>query len=120
MSESLRATGDRERTEQVLAVLLDNALRYTRKASKITITGHKTADAVVVTVQDSGPGIAEENLERIFERFYRVDKARSREAGGSGLGLAIAQKLARAQKGTLEAGNAEEGGAVFWLTLSTE
>lgn len=120
MPESLRAKGDRERTEQVLAVLLDNALRYTHKASEIMITGYKTADAVVVAVQDSGPGIAEEDLERIFERFYRVDKARSREAGGSGLGLAIARELARAQKGTLEAGNAEEGGAVFWLTLSTE
>lgn len=119
MPENLRATGDRERTEQVLAVLLDNALRYTPKATEVSVTGYRKGDSVMLAVQDSGPGIPDENLERIFERFYRVDKARSREAGGSGLGLAIARELARAQKGRLEASNAAEGGAIFQLTLST-
>jgi signal transduction histidine kinase len=68
-------------------------------------------------VRDSGPGIPEESLPFVFERFYRVDKARARAEGGSGLGLAIARQLARAHGGELTAGNHAQGGAVFTLRL---
>lgn len=115
--EKLQAAGDRRRTEQVLAVLVDNALRHTPEGGKIEITGSKDTDGVRVVVEDSGQGIPEPDLGRIFERFYRVDKARSREAGGTGLGLAIARDLARAQGGEIEAGNSSGNGAVFRLTL---
>lgn len=115
--EKLRATGDRQRTEQVLAILVDNALRHTPEGGKIAITGSRDTDAVRVLVEDSGEGVPEPDLGRIFERFYRVDKARSREAGGTGLGLAIARDLARAQEGELEVENSSGSGAVFRLIL---
>ena len=75
------------------------------------------SQAVQISVQDSGPGIPLESLPRVFERFYRLDKSRSRSEGGSGLGLAIARQLAEAHGGSLVAANHPQGGAVFTLTL---
>jgi two-component system sensor histidine kinase BaeS len=72
---------------------------------------------VRITVADNGPGIDPAQLERIFDRFYRADEARTREGGGTGLGLSIAQAIAHAHGGELTAGNAAGGGAVFTLTL---
>ena len=110
--------GDGMRTEQILAVLLDNALTHTPRHGRISVTGRTRDGSVEVTVEDAGPGIPSEHLPRIFERFYRADPARSRTSGGgTGLGLAIARDLARVQKGDLEAENARDGGAVFRLTL---
>ena len=110
--------GDGTRTEQILAVLLDNALTHTPRHGRISVTGRTRDGSVEVTVEDAGPGIPSEHLPRIFERFYRADPARSRTSGGGiGLGLAIARDLARVQKGDLEAENARDGGAVFRLTL---
>ncbi len=110
--------GDGTRTEQILAVLLDNALMHTPRHGRISVTGRTRDGSVEVTVEDAGPGIPSEHLPRIFERFYRADPARSRASGGgTGLGLAIARDLARVQKGDLEAENARDGGAVFRLTL---
>ena len=110
--------GDGTRTEQILAVLLDNALMHTPRHGRISVTGRTRDGSVEVTVEDAGPGIPSEHLPRIFERFYRADPARSRTSGGGiGLGLAIARDLARVQKGDLEAENARDGGAVFRLTL---
>ena len=110
--------GDGTRTEQILAVLLDNALTHTPRHGRISVTGRSRDGSVEVTVEDAGPGIPSEHLPRIFERFYRADPARSRTSGGgTGLGLAIARDLARVQKGDLEAENARDGGAVFRLTL---
>lgn len=71
----------------------------------------------IIRIQDEGPGIPEQSLARIFDRFYRVESSRSRDRGGSGLGLAIARQLAIAQKGNLQAANRKEGGAEFILTL---
>jgi two-component system phosphate regulon sensor histidine kinase PhoR len=70
-----------------------------------------------VSVRDTGPGISPEHLSRIFDRFYKVEAARTRDSGGTGLGLSIARDLARAQKGDVKAENAKDGGAVFRLTL---
>ncbi|MGH3088801.1 MAG: sensor histidine kinase [Rubrobacteraceae bacterium] len=116
-SGKLRAVGDRERTEQILAILLDNAIRHTPAGGAVTVAGRERGGFVEAVVEDSGPGVPPEQLPRIFERFYRSDTSRSRESGGTGLGLAIARDLARAQKGDLEAGNAPDGGATFNLEL---
>jgi signal transduction histidine kinase len=81
------------------------------------VVGRAQDGFVEAVVEDRGSGISPEVLPHIFERFYRVDTARSRSSGGTGLGLAIARDLARAQNGELEAENAEDGGAVFRLKL---
>jgi signal transduction histidine kinase len=121
-SGKLPARGDAPRTGQSLAALLDNALCFTPPGGTITVEGRITGKQVEVTVTDTGPGIAPESLDRIFERFYRADThsaARSRglSGGGTGLGLAIARDLARAQGGEVSGENAGGGGARFTLSL---
>jgi len=116
----LRVYGDQERTAQVLSILLDNALRHTPLEGSVRVVGQRQAGIVEAVVEDTGPGISPEHLPHIFERFYRIDSARSRSSGGTGLGLAIARDLARAQNGDLEAENAKGGGAVFRLKLPAD
>jgi signal transduction histidine kinase len=113
----LNATGDREYTRQILGALLDNALRYTPKGGSVTVEGRSEDGRMEATVRDSGPGIPPEHLPHVFDRFYRVDAARTRKGGGTGLGLAIARGLARAHGGDLTAANAHGGGAIFNLSL---
>ena len=115
----LPTRGDPDRTEQILAALLDNAVRFTPRDGSITVSGYRNGNTVVATVEDTGSGIPEAHLPRIFDRFYRADEARTRgpHGGGTGLGLAIARDLARAQGGELIAGNALGGGAKFTLSL---
>jgi signal transduction histidine kinase len=115
-SDGLMVRGDPARTGQILGVLLDNVLAHTPQESIITVAARARDNHIEMVVRDTGPGIPPDHLPRIFERFYRVDKARSRASGGTGLGLSIARDLARAQKGDLHAENAE-GGAVFRLLL---
>jgi signal transduction histidine kinase len=115
----LVARGDLERTDQILAALLDNALRYTPRGGRITITGRSGEGWIEASVMDTGPGIPGEHLPRIFDRFYRVEAARTRSGGGTGLGLTIARDLARAQGGKLVAENTQNGGATFTLRLIT-
>jgi signal transduction histidine kinase len=112
-------SGDPDRLRQIILVLLDNALRYTPAPGNVRLTCWHDRDTgqVVLEVADSGPGIAPEHLPRLFDRFYRVDRARSRELGGSGLGLAIADGLARAQAGTLSVESQLGVGTAFWLML---
>lgn len=130
-SGKLPTLGDAERTGQILAALLDNALRFTPPGGEVSIIGSATNGHVTATVRDTGPGVPEDDLPRIFDRFYRADDAsRSRdgsnggnpnaETGGTGLGLSIARDLARAQNGSLEAINAPEGGASFVLFLPAQ
>jgi signal transduction histidine kinase len=113
----LPVRGDPKRTGQILAVLLDNAVRFTPSGGRITVDGQLQAGWAEVSVRDTGPGIAPEHLPRIFDRFYRAEEARTRNSGGTGLGLAIARDLARAQKGDIQAENAKGGGTVFRLVL---
>lgn len=116
--DRLLALGDDARTEQVLAVLVDNALTYTPPGGTVSVLARRTGAEAEATVRDAGAGIAEDHLPHVFERFYRADSARTPgSGGGTGLGLAIARDLARAQGGDLCAGNAPGGGASFRLSL---
>lgn len=98
--------GDRDRLEQVLSNLLNNAVDFTPADGAIHLSAEAEGDRVVVRVRDTGVGIPPEDLPRIFERFYRVDKARSREFGGTGLGLAIAREIVEAHGGRIEINSA--------------
>ena len=108
---------DPGRIEQILVNLLSNALRYVPESGRIILALTCEGRQARLSVEDNGPGIPKESLPLIFERFYRVDRARARAEGGSGLGLAIARQLARAHGGDLAASNNPTGGAVFILTL---
>jgi signal transduction histidine kinase len=105
------------RLEQMLTNLLTNALRYTPQSGQIEVEINQLPKFARLTVRDTGPGIPQDALPFIFERFYRADKSRSRAEGGSGLGLAITRNLARAHGGDLTATNHASGGALFTLTL---
>jgi two-component system phosphate regulon sensor histidine kinase PhoR len=114
----LAVRGDPGRLEQVLGNLVDNAIKYGRAGGTVTVGARPTeADEVEVSVQDDGPGIPPDALERIFERFYRVDKARSRDQGGTGLGLAIVKHLVQSHGGRVWASSRLNQGATFYFTL---
>lgn len=95
--------GDEDRLQQLLNILLDNAIKYTPSGGKITVWSGFTATAARIEVEDTGIGIAREELPRIFDRFYRVDKSRNRQEGSTGLGLSIAKWIAEAHGGRIEA-----------------
>jgi len=111
---------DTQRLEQILGNLLNNALRHTPDGGEIRLGAQADGHALRITVEDSGPGIPAESIDRIFERFYRLDSGRARAEGGSGLGLAIARKLAEAHGGSLIAENRAGGGARFVLSLPVD
>ena len=114
----LTATADENRLEQVLANLVDNAIKYGRADGTVTIGGHKAdEDKIEIFVQDDGPGIPPEALDRVFERFYRVDKARSREQGGTGLGLSIVKHIVQNHGGKVWVKSEPGKGAIFFFTL---
>lgn len=109
---------DPDRMQEVLANLLENALRHTPTGGHVELSARSVAEGVAITVKDSGDGIAAEHLPRVFERFYRVDGGRSRGVGGSGIGLAIARALVEAHGGRIRAESAGTGkGARFVVTL---
>jgi two-component system phosphate regulon sensor histidine kinase PhoR len=113
-------SGDPAKLHDALRNLLHNATSYAPEGSEIVMTSSRRDNRIVLTVADSGPGIPETDLPRIFERFYRVDKARSRstrDPGGTGLGLAIVKHLIGLHGGTIAAANRTEGGAVFTIEL---
>jgi two-component system, OmpR family, phosphate regulon sensor histidine kinase PhoR len=117
----LRVRADPDRLEQVFCNLIDNSLKYGRPHGNITISAQPTeADQVQVSVRDDGPGIPPESLERIFERFYRVDKARSREQGGTGLGLSIVKHIVQGHGGRVWAKSELGKGAAFFFTLPND
>jgi two-component system phosphate regulon sensor histidine kinase PhoR len=108
---------DRDAIHQVFTNLIDNALKYGDAGGKVLVGACETEDGVQFYVRDFGSGISSEHLPRLFERFYRVDKARSRESGGTGLGLAIAKHVVRAHSGTIHAESELNHGATFYFTL---
>jgi two-component system, OmpR family, phosphate regulon sensor histidine kinase PhoR len=109
---------DMNRLEQVLANLVDNAIKYGRANGHVTVGGVKQEDGTLeIFVQDDGPGIPPESLDRVFERFYRVDKARSRDQGGTGLGLSIVKHIVQAHGGEVWAKSEPGKGATFFFTL---
>jgi histidine kinase len=95
------ARGDFDRFSQVLTNLLGNALQYTPEGGSVHVSVQRDHEAVRVSVRDSGVGLAPEDVERVFQRFYRVDKSRARASGGSGVGLTIARSLVEAQGGRM-------------------
>ena len=111
---------DSEAVHQMMSNLLDNAIKYTPEGGHITVSTEELGDGMCVRVHDTGIGIPQEELPRLFERFYRVDKARSREMGGTGLGLAIVKHMAKAQGGEVGVESVPEQGSTFWFTLPTQ
>jgi two-component system phosphate regulon sensor histidine kinase PhoR len=116
----LAVRADPDRLKQVLGNLVDNAIKYGRANGTVTVGGRASdGGQVEVFIQDDGPGIPPGALERIFERFYRADKARSREQGGTGLGLAIVKHLVQSHGGRVWATSELGHGAIFHFTLHT-
>ncbi len=97
--------------------LLENALRYTPRGESVTLKVFATGHGVALAVQDTGIGIAPEHQARVFDRFYRVDQARTRSSGGAGLGLAIARELVEAHGGQLTLASQVGQGSTFTVTL---
>jgi two-component system phosphate regulon sensor histidine kinase PhoR len=115
--EEVQGFGDKERLKQVLVNLIDNAIKYTPAEGRIAVTCREEGNGVRITVRDTGVGIPEEHLPRIFERFYRVDRERSREAGGTGLGLAIVKHIVEAHGSKVEIVSEVGKGSTFSFSL---
>lgn len=111
---------DREAIHQVFSNLIENAMKYAGTGKRILLGSRDLGATVQFYVRDLGPGIASEHLPRLFERFYRVDKARSRESGGTGLGLAIGKHIILAHHGTIRAESELNHGSAFLFTLPVE
>jgi len=110
---------DREAIHQVFSNLIDNAMKYGRGGGRVELGARTAQRGIEFYVKDFGAGISSEHLPRLFERFYRVDKARSRESGGTGLGLAIAKHIMRAHGGAIRAESELSHGSTFVFTLPT-
>lgn len=108
---------DPDRVNQILYNLITNAIRYTHPGTAILLQTEPAGKRVRLTIADEGPGIAPEDLDHIFEQFYRGDKSRNRASGGSGIGLSLAKSFVEAQGGTITARNRKEGGAEFVVEL---
>jgi two-component system phosphate regulon sensor histidine kinase PhoR len=108
---------DRPKLAQALGNLLDNAAKFSPPSTAIDVNTEVNGDEVVLSVRDRGPGISPEHWSRVFERFYKVDRARPREAGGFGLGLAITKHLVQVLGGRIWTETAREGGQVFYIAL---
>jgi two-component system phosphate regulon sensor histidine kinase PhoR len=120
-SESAQVFADAEAVHQILTNLLENAIKYTPDGGSVTIGARPAPeDRVEVFVADSGMGIPPEDLSRLFERFYRVDKARSKALGGTGLGLAIVKHLTRVHGGDVRVESTLDKGSTFYFTLSSK
>jgi two-component system sensor histidine kinase BaeS len=115
--EDVVVLADARRAVQILTNLLDNAVRHSQQPGSVRVGWERSSDEVVVSVHDRGVGISEDELPRIFERFYRVDASRSRDTGGAGLGLAIVRQLVAAHGGRVWAESKPGAGATFRFTL---
>jgi signal transduction histidine kinase len=117
---NLTAFIDPQRIEQVIGNLLGNALRYAPEGGKVWVAANETKEGVCITVNDNGPGVPEQDLPFIFDRFWRKDKSRSRMSGGTGLGLAISKQLVEAQDGSITAMNLPVGGLQVVVELKNK
>lgn len=107
----------RDHLEQILIILCDNAVKYSQKRKEVHISLSRNYNSVEIAVQDFGEGIAPEEVNKVFDRFYRVDKARSRKKGGNGLGLSIAKRLVEGYHGTITVESQLGSGSIFRVTL---
>jgi len=110
-------TSDPAKLHDVLRNLLENAINYSPEQGIVRVETARSDGAITLAVLDTGPGIPAADLTRVFERFYRVDKSRSRAPGGTGIGLAIVKHLVELLGGTVTASNRDEGGAAFIVRL---
>jgi two-component system sensor histidine kinase BaeS len=116
-SASLMTSGDADKLTQVFANIFENTLRYASSPGTLTVRSDVEKDFINISVEDIGQGVAEESLNKIFDRLYRTDRARSREKGGSGLGLSICKSIIEAHQGTIRAENAASGGLRIVMEL---
>ena len=115
--EGCDARADAQRLQQALTNFIENAIKYAHPGGRVSVTAWCAGDEVGVTVADDGPGIPADARTHVFDRFYRVDAARSRESGGSGLGLAICHEIAGAHGGRVWVDSEEGSGSAFSLAL---
>ena len=108
---------DTNKIYQVMVILLDNAMKYTEKGDTIEIATSQKDNKCIIEIKDTGIGISDESVNRVFERFYREDKARNRETGGTGLGLSIADMIISAHSGTIRASHNGDDGTIFTIKL---
>jgi two-component system phosphate regulon sensor histidine kinase PhoR len=106
--------------EQAIVNLLDNAIKYSDEGSSVHVSAYQNDDSIIISVQDHGIGITKEHLPRLFERFYRADKTRSRKLGGTGLGLAIVKHITQAHGGYATVESIPGKGSTFSLHLPAE
>jgi two-component system phosphate regulon sensor histidine kinase PhoR len=116
-SDAVQVLGDKERLRQVMLNLIDNAIKYTERGGRVDVLARDEGETVRISVGDTGCGIPRDHLPRIFERFYRVDKDRSRELGGTGLGLAIVKHIVEAHGSKVEVESEVGKGSVFSFAL---
>jgi heavy metal sensor kinase len=116
-AEPVILVGDADFLERLFLILIDNAIKYTPRQGDVEVSSHVAGASAIITVRDSGIGIQAEDLPHLFERFYRVDKARSRESGGAGLGLSIGRWIARAHGGDINVESAPGKGTAFRVQL---
>jgi two-component system phosphate regulon sensor histidine kinase PhoR len=115
--EHLVVKADPKALDQILVNLIDNAVKYTLVDGHVWVEARVDEDHVRIEVRDDGPGIAAKHRERVFERFYRADPSRSREAGGTGLGLSIVKHLVESMGGKVGVEPNQPNGSIFWLRL---
>jgi two-component system, OmpR family, phosphate regulon sensor histidine kinase PhoR len=115
--DAIKIKINRQLIEQAVVNLVDNAVKYSGPEKRVEVVGEQQNDAIVIRVRDWGNGIGKEHLPRLFERFYRVDQARSRDLGGTGLGLAIVKHIAQVHKGSVKADSTLGKGSVFSIHL---
>lgn len=120
-TQDLVVKGDEARLRELFMNLLDNAIRYTPAPGTVSISFRREGQMAVIAITDTGIGIPAEDMPFIFERFYRVNKSRSRAEGGTGLGLAISRHIAEAHRGKIEAESRVGAGSIFsvWLPLQS-
>ncbi|HMF58019.1 MAG TPA: ATP-binding protein [Pyrinomonadaceae bacterium] len=111
---------DRQRLEQMLTNLIDNAIKFNREGGTVRVMHERGSERDLISIADTGEGVSQENLARVFERFYQVDRARSRERGGTGLGLSIVKHLARAHGGDVAAQSELGKGSTFTIELPVD
>jgi two-component system phosphate regulon sensor histidine kinase PhoR len=114
---SLVVGGDKEALHQMIRNLAENGIKYSGADGKVTLVINQSDDQAVIEVTDRGIGISSEDQQRIFERFYRVDRARSRERGGTGLGLSIVKHIAQSHNGTVQVHSQIDKGSTFTVRL---
>lgn len=116
-SKPIRVKADRKRIVEVIENLVNNSIKYGKEGGKTNISLHDTGKSVLVNISDNGIGIAEKDLPRIFERFFRVDKSRSRESGGTGLGLSIVKHIIQAHNQTITVRSKVDHGSTFTFSM---